>query len=116
MIDGKPNPMSGTELANFLKTLPARWGGGQKKDDLPLLSRDASQIVKAYFPDFEEVFARQGWKMFPTIGRVYVNEKARRELDWRPKYDFRRLLDRVRSGEDFRSPLSRLIGEKGYHR
>ena len=26
---------------------------------------------------------RRGWKMFPSIGRVYVNERARRELVWK---------------------------------
>jgi UDP-glucose 4-epimerase len=53
--------------------------------------------------------------MFPTIDRVYVNEKARRELGWRPRYDFAEVIRRIDAGEDFRSPLARTIGSKGYH-
>ncbi len=53
--------------------------------------------------------------MFPDIGRVYVNERARRELGWRPGYDFRRVLDLLQSGADFRSPLARAVGSKGCH-
>jgi UDP-glucose 4-epimerase len=46
--------------------------------------------------------------------RVYVNERARTELGWQPKYDFRFLIGRLR-GEDMRSSLARLVGAKGYH-
>jgi UDP-glucose 4-epimerase len=53
--------------------------------------------------------------MFPGIGRVYVNERARRELGWRPRYDFRYVLDLLKSGLDLRSPLARAVGSKGYH-
>jgi UDP-glucose 4-epimerase len=53
--------------------------------------------------------------MFPNIERVYVNERARRELGWRPRYDFRRVVECLRSGEDPRSPLARAVGSKGYH-
>ena len=53
--------------------------------------------------------------MIPSIDRVYVNERARRELGWRPAYDFALILDRLRADEDVRSPLARLVGSKGYH-
>jgi hypothetical protein len=53
--------------------------------------------------------------MFPGIERVYVNERARTELGWSPRYDFRHALDLLRAGEDARSPLARSIGAKGYH-
>ena len=53
--------------------------------------------------------------MFPAIERVYVNERARRELGWAPRYDFRSALDRLREGQDPRSPLALSIGAKGYH-
>lgn len=53
--------------------------------------------------------------MFPEIDRVYVNERARRELGWRPKYDFAHVIDVLHAGEDPRSPLARAIGSKGYH-
>ena len=53
--------------------------------------------------------------MFPSIERVYVNDRARRELGWEPRYDFRFALDRLAASEDPRSPLARSIGAKGYH-
>jgi UDP-glucose 4-epimerase len=53
--------------------------------------------------------------MFPSIDRVYDNRAAVAELGWRPLYDFRRALDRLAAGEDFRSPLAQAIGAKGYH-
>jgi UDP-glucose 4-epimerase len=53
--------------------------------------------------------------MFPEIDRVYVNRRAVDELGWRPRYDFGSVLECLRKGEDFRSPLAREIGSKGYH-
>jgi len=53
--------------------------------------------------------------MFPSIERVYVNARARSELGWSPRYDFRHALDRLQSGDDPRSPLSVSVGAKGYH-
>ncbi len=53
--------------------------------------------------------------MFPSIGRVYVNERARKELDWQPKFDFRRIVECLKKGEPPRSLLAQAIGAKGYH-
>ncbi len=53
--------------------------------------------------------------MFPRIDRVYVNERARQGLGWRPRYDFRWVLDCLAAGQDFRSPLALAVGSKGYH-
>jgi nucleoside-diphosphate-sugar epimerase len=84
-------------------------------DDLPDLRVNAPLVVRRRVPDYEEEYARRGWKMFPSIGRVYVNERARKELGWHPRYDFRYVLDRLRAEADFRSPLARAVGSKGYH-
>lgn len=86
-----------------------------EQKDLANLATNAPHVVKQIFPDYEEIYARYGWKMFPTIGRVYVNEKARRELGWNPRYDFRYMLDKLKKGEDMRSELAISIGSKGYH-
>ena len=53
--------------------------------------------------------------MFPGIDRVYVNERARTDLAWRPRYDFRYVLERLMRGEEFRSELAQKVGAKGYH-
>ena len=49
------------------------------------------------------------------IDRVYVNSRAREQLGWRPRFDFRYVLDRLKCGEDVFSPLAREVGVKGYH-
>ena len=84
-------------------------------DDLLDLRVNAPLVVRRRVPDYEAEYARRGWKMFPGIDRVYVNERARKDLGWRPRYDFRYVLDCLRAGADPRSPLSRAVGSKGYH-
>jgi UDP-glucose 4-epimerase len=86
-----------------------------RPDDLLELRVNAPQVLRRRVPEYEEEYARRGWKMFPSIGRVYVNERARRELGWNPRYDFRYVLDLLKSGVDARSPLARAVGSKGYH-
>ncbi|HEY4700604.1 MAG TPA: NAD(P)-dependent oxidoreductase [Streptosporangiaceae bacterium] len=85
------------------------------RDDLADLRTAAPEVVRRRFPDFEDVYTSRGWRMFPGIGRVYVNAKARAELGWRPRYDFRHVLDALREDRDFRSPLALAVGAKGYH-
>ena len=84
-------------------------------EDLAELRANAPAVVRRRVPDYEPEYARRGWKMFPGIERVYVNERARRELGWRPQYDFRYVLDLLKTGADIRSPLARAVGSKGYH-
>jgi nucleoside-diphosphate-sugar epimerase len=84
-------------------------------EDLLDLRANAPEVVKRRVPDYEEEYARRGWKMFPSIERVYVNERARRELCWHPRHDFRYVLDLLKSGVDLGSPLARVVGSKGYH-
>ena len=83
--------------------------------DLAALRDDAPAVVRRLFPDYEAEYARRDWRMFPSIGRVYVNARARADLGWSPRYDFRSVLDALEAGEDPSSPLARAIGAKGYH-
>jgi UDP-glucose 4-epimerase len=85
------------------------------RDDLPELRTQAPAVVKRRVPDYEAEYLRRGWKMFPGIDRVYVNEKARNELEWSPQYNFTDILHRLKKDADPRSPLARTIGSKGYH-
>jgi UDP-glucose 4-epimerase len=84
-------------------------------DDLQQLRIDAPAVVKRYAPGYEAEYRRRGWSMLPTIERVYVNELARTQLGWQPRYDFNSIIRRLRAGEDFLSPLARAVGSKGYH-
>jgi nucleoside-diphosphate-sugar epimerase len=83
--------------------------------DLMPLRLDAASVVRRRVPEYEAEYARRGWKMLPGIDRVYVNERARRELGWQPRYDFRVVIERLRAGEEVRSPIARVVGSKGYH-
>jgi nucleoside-diphosphate-sugar epimerase len=79
------------------------------------LRANAPEAVRQHFPEYAAEYARRGWKMHPSIDRVYVNARARKELGWQPRYDFQFVLDRLKAKMDFRSPLARTVGSKGYH-
>jgi nucleoside-diphosphate-sugar epimerase len=86
------------------------------RDDLAELRRDAPAVLRRVVPEHEPIYRARHWRMAPSIDRVYVNERAREQLGWRPKYDFRAVLARLANGDALQSPLARLIGRKGYHR
>jgi nucleoside-diphosphate-sugar epimerase len=85
------------------------------RDDAAELRENAPRVVRRHVPEYEAEYARRGWKMIGGIDRVYVNDKARRELGWQPRHDFRALIARLTTGGDVLSPLARQIGTKGYH-
>ena len=53
--------------------------------------------------------------MLSSIDRVYVNHRARTELGWEPRFEFRHVLDCLRHGDEMLSPLAKAVGSKGYH-
>ncbi len=83
--------------------------------DLGALRDRPSAVVADHFPDFARIYDRCGYRMFPSIDRVYVNRRARADLGWRPHYDFGRILGQIADGGPIGSELSRLVGIKGYH-
>lgn len=83
--------------------------------DMQALRNNAPQVVEKYVPEYAALYQQHGWRMHPSLDRVYVNEKARRELGWQPKYDFHYLVNHLKTTEDLRSPMAKLIGAKGYH-
>ena len=85
------------------------------RDDLTQLRTNAPAVVARRVPGYQDVYAARGWSMFPGIDRVYVNERATRELGWRPKYDFASILALIASGQPACSPLAQVVGSKGYH-
>jgi nucleoside-diphosphate-sugar epimerase len=86
-----------------------------RPEDLANLRVDAPLVVRHRMLHYEAEYQRRGWKMFPSIGRVYVNDRARNELGWQPLYDFNYIIGRLRARDDLRSPLAQVIGSKGYH-
>jgi nucleoside-diphosphate-sugar epimerase len=86
-----------------------------RSEDLVELRSDAPAVVRRRVPGYAAEYARRGWRMFPSIGRVYVNDRAREELGWAPHYDFDAIFARLKAGESVRTPLAQEIGAKGYH-
>jgi nucleoside-diphosphate-sugar epimerase len=83
--------------------------------DLEELAIDAPAVVARRFPEIAEDYRRWGWRMFPTLDRVYANDRARDTLGWTPRYDFPAIVELVRANELPRSPLAATVGTKGYH-
>jgi nucleoside-diphosphate-sugar epimerase len=86
-----------------------------RADDRAAIRADLPAVVRGLYPDYRRMYQKRGWKMFPSIERVYVNERARRELGWEPRHGFKQALDALAAGRDPRSELARSIGAKGYH-
>lgn len=85
------------------------------RGDLAELRSDAAAVVRRLFPESAGVYAALGWRLPDGLDRVYVNDRARAELGWEPRWGFREVLERARAGRDLRSALARAVGSKGYH-
>jgi UDP-glucose 4-epimerase len=109
LLAGKLAPALGFRRYIISATTPFR------PEDLPELRTDAPAVVRRRVPNYQGEYERRGWRMFPSIERVYVNDRARNDLGWQPRYDFAYVVSRLAAGDGPRSPLARLIGAKGYH-
>ncbi len=74
--------------------------------------RPASRWPREYL-DYEAEYRRRGWRMFPSLDRVYVNDHARTELNWRPRYDFEYILARSARGRRSAQPDGNCGGLQG---
>jgi nucleoside-diphosphate-sugar epimerase len=98
-------------FARYIVSAPAPFA----EADAQALRDDAPAVVARHVPEYAAVYAARGWRMLPSLDRVYVSARAERDLGWRPKHDFRSVIARVAAGGDWRSALARRIGYKGYH-
>lgn len=85
------------------------------KGDATELGADAPSVLARCVPDYVEEFHRRGWRMFPTIGRVYDNTHAREVLGWAPEHNFSDVLRRLSEDRAYQSDLAKSVGVKGYH-
>lgn len=85
------------------------------RDDLVELRNNAAAVLARRVPEFQQEYHRLGWKMFPTIDRVYDNKKAQQELNWTPRHNFVDVLERLRTDNLPLSKLAYEIGKKDYH-
>ncbi len=55
-------------------------------------------MVRRYFSHYEEIYARRGWTMFPSIDRVYEAGKLERRLGFVCRTGFAQVLAELASG------------------
>lgn len=83
--------------------------------DVEALRHDAPAVVRRLYPGVDALYAARGWRLLPSLDRVYDSGRATRDLGWTPKRDFAFVLKCLRDGVDFRSDMALAIGKKGYH-
>lgn len=62
------------------------------------LIEDAPAVIARHFPNAAELYARAGWSLPASIGRVYDPSRAGRRLGFRCKTDFAAVLDALARG------------------
>ncbi|MBY0423088.1 MAG: hypothetical protein K2Q06_12350, partial [Parvularculaceae bacterium] len=56
------------------------------------IKRDASDAILRRFPEAERLYARRGWSLPKSIGRVYDASKAERVIGFRAHTDYAAVL------------------------
>jgi nucleoside-diphosphate-sugar epimerase len=64
--------------------------------DAAALRSDAAAVIARHFPDAPELFARRGWVLPTSIGRVYDVGHAERRMGFRCRTGFSDVLDALR--------------------
>lgn len=63
------------------------------------VKRDAAAVIARYFPDAPDLYARRGWRLPRSIGRIYDSRRAREVLGFQFRTDFAAVLDSLRKDE-----------------
>ena len=84
------------------------------REDMAQLRTDAAAVFARRVPSAVAVWAERGWRFPSRLDRVYVNASARRELDWRPRYDLDAVARMVAADDTVRTPLALQVGSKEY--
>lgn len=62
------------------------------KEDLKKLKENPVEVILSYYPQAAGIYKVNGWEFPETIDRVYITNKAREQLGYKPKYTFDYLL------------------------
>jgi UDP-glucose 4-epimerase len=68
--------------------------------DATELKQDAAAVIARYFPDAPRLFARRGWTLPASLGRVYDPSHALRHLGFQCRTDFAAVLAALREDRE----------------
>lgn len=71
-----------------------------QRADCSELKQDAASVIARYYPDAPELYARRGWTLPASIGRVYDASAFQKDLGFEFRTDFATILTELRSGGD----------------
>jgi UDP-glucose 4-epimerase len=66
--------------------------------DAPALKQDAPSVIARHFPRAAEIYARKGWSLPRSLGRVYDAGHIAARLGFRCRTDFAAILDALEKG------------------
>jgi hypothetical protein len=69
------------------------------RSDAQEIKRAAAKVIERHFPDAPALYARRGWRLPTSIGRVYDAGRIEHVRGFRCATDFGRVLDALRSGQ-----------------
>jgi UDP-glucose 4-epimerase len=64
--------------------------------DCAALKQDAAAVIERYFPDAARLYARKGWELPKSIGRIYDSSRAEQHLGFRCETDFAAVIESLR--------------------
>jgi UDP-glucose 4-epimerase len=62
------------------------------EDELVRLKHSPVEVIKTHYPDIEQIYKAKNWVLPESIDRVYICDKAKKQLGYTPKYTFDYLL------------------------
>ena len=69
-------------------------------EDCAALKADAAAVIARYFPEAPELYARRGWTLPRSLGRIYDSGLAERAMGFRCRTDFTAVLEALRTGAE----------------
>ncbi|WP_454803521.1 NAD-dependent epimerase/dehydratase family protein [Mucilaginibacter phyllosphaerae] len=68
-------------------------GSPFSRDELVELKHSPVAVILKHYPQAEAIYKAKGWEFPASIDRVYVSDKAKRVLNYVPKFKFEYLLN-----------------------